>query len=232
MEELVIGDIPVSFWNFVYGENNRQGAMERDKLINFQPSTGYRFDGNGYAIISIRQSQIPVDSQRFSLKMNFKTFAENGLMYLMVNGVNFLSLEMKNGRIIYQYDLGQGSVAIETTATFNDGNWHSLEALRLDENGVLKIDNSINHRGKAPGNAKTFLSKDRIYFGGYPLQHAYKSITNDGFEGCIDQVIMSEIPVDLSGSTQAFGVMPGCPVRVRICFCMIKNLYLKNECAK
>ncbi|XP_012267208.2 laminin subunit alpha [Athalia rosae] len=213
MEELVIGDIPVSFWNFVDGEMNRKSAMERDKLINFQPSTGYRFDGNGYAIISLKQSQIPFNGQRFALELNFKTFAENGLMYLMVNGRNFLSLEMKNGHILYQYDLGEGPAAIVTTTSFNDGKWHSLEALRQGKTGVLKVDNAGFTRGTVPGNANTFVSQERIYFGGHPTLHSYPSVTTEGFEGCIDQVIMYETPVDLSGSTQAFGVMPGCPVR-------------------
>lgn len=99
MEELVIGDIPVSFWNFVDGENNREDAMERDKLINFQPSTGYRFDKHGYAILSKRNSQISPDSRKFSIKLNFKTFADDGLIYLMGKGKQFLSLEMRDGQV-------------------------------------------------------------------------------------------------------------------------------------
>ncbi|XP_046433556.1 laminin subunit alpha [Neodiprion fabricii] len=213
MEELVIGDTPVSFWNFVYGENNREGAVERDKLINFQPSTGYRFDGNGYAIISIKQSQISMDAQKFNIKLNFKTFAENGLMYLMVNGRNFFSLEMKDGHVLYQYNLGQSTAFIKTTKTFNDGNWHNLIALRQQKQGTLEIDNSGKVWGEVKGASTTFESQDRIYFGGHPTLHSYSSVTTEGFEGCIDQVYISDTQVDLSSSTQAFGVTSGCPVR-------------------
>lgn len=210
----MIGDIPVSFWNFVYAENNRQGATERDKLINFVPSTGYRFDGNGYAILSLKQSQVRPDSQRFNLKLNFKTFAENGLMYLTLNGRSFMSLEMRAGRILYQFDLGEGSTTIATTETFNDGTQHNLEVIRQGKVGVLRVD-SAEYRGEVAGDAKTFMPLDQIYFGGHPTSHSFRSVTTQGFEGCIDQVIISDTTIDLSSSTQAFGVMPGCPVRVR-----------------
>ncbi|XP_047345121.1 laminin subunit alpha isoform X1 [Vespa velutina] len=215
MEELVIGDIPVSFWNFVDGENNREDAMERDKLINFQPSTGYRFDKHGYAILSKRNSQISSDSRKFSIKLNFKTFADDGLIYLMGKGKQFLSLEMRDGQVLYQYDLDDGEISLKSLDKFNDGNWHNLEALRFEKIGVLKIDGKMVARDEAKGNTKTLLSLDYIYFGGYPpnAKHPYKPVTNDGFEGCIDDVVILDTSIDLSSNIQAFGVMPGCPVR-------------------
>ncbi|XP_035729977.1 laminin subunit alpha-like isoform X2 [Vespa mandarinia] len=215
MEELVIGDIPVSFWNFVDGENNREDAMERDKLINFQPSTGYRFDKHGYAILSKRNSQISSDSRKFSIKLNFKTFADDGLIYLMGKGKQFLSLEMRDGQVLYQYDLDDGEISLKSLDKFNDGNWHNLEALRFEKIGVLKIDGKMVARDEAKGSTKTLLSLDYIYFGGYPpnAKHPYKPVTNDGFEGCIDDVVILDTSVDLSSNIQAFGVMPGCPVR-------------------
>jgi len=216
MEELVIGDIPVSFWNFVDGENNRKSALERDKLINFEPSTGYRFDRHGYAILSKRSSQISPDIKKFSIKLSFKTFAEDGLIYLMGKGRQFLSLEMKNGHLLYQYDLGEGAIALTSLDKYNDGNWHTLEALRLDRMGVLKVDGHKVGADEAEGNAKTLASSDHIYFGGYPpnAKHPYQPVTNNGFEGCIDNVVILDTSVDLTRNVQAFGVMPGCPVRV------------------
>lgn len=216
MEELVIGDIPVSFWNFVYGENNQKSALERDKLINFQPSTGYRFDRHGYAILSKKDSQINLDPRRFSIKLTFKTFAEDGLIYLMGKGRQFLSLEMKNGRLLYQYDLGEGAIALESLDKYNDGDKHILEALRLDRSGVLKVDGHKVGNIEAVGTAKALSSTDHIYFGGYPpnAKHPYQSVTSNGFEGCIDNVVILDTSIDLTRNVQAFGVIPGCPVRV------------------
>lgn len=215
MEELVIGEIPVSFWNFIDGENNQKAAIERDKLINFQPSTGYRFDRYGYAILSKRNFHISPDSKKFSIKLNFKTFAEDGLIYLMGKGKQFLSLEMKAGHVLYQYDLGDGETNLRSSSKYNDGNWHNLEALRFERMGVLKLDGLDLVNSKAAGNNKTLVSSDHIYFGGYPpnAKHPYDPVTNEGFEGCIDDVVILDTVVDLTRNIQAFGVIPGCPAR-------------------
>lgn len=219
MEELIIGDVPVSLWNFIDGENNRKSAIERDQLINFKPSTGYRFDKHGYAILSKRSSQISLDTKKFNIKLSFKTFAEDGLIYLMGNGKQFLSLEMKAGQLLYQFDLGDGGIALRNSTKYNDGNWHTLEALRLGRTGVLKIDgDKIVFVEDKDGVAKHLASSDHIYFGGYPpnARHQYQSVTNNGFEGCIDDVVILETSIDLTRNVQAFGVMPGCPIRVSL----------------
>lgn len=218
MEELMIGDIPVSFWNFVDGENNWKSALERDKLINFEPSTGYRFDRHGYAILSKRDSQISLDSRKFSIKLSFKTFAEDGLIYLMGKGRQFLSLEMRDGRLLYQYDLGEGEIALKSVDKYNDGDWHTLEALRLERMGVLKVDGYKVGADEAKGTARNLASSDHIYLGGYPpnAKHPYRPVTSSGFEGCIDDVVILDTSVDLTRNLQAFGVMPGCPARVEL----------------
>ena len=216
MEELMIGDIPVSFWNFVDGENNQKSALERDKLINFAPSRGYRFDRHGYAILSKKSSQITPDTRKFIIKLSFKTFVEDGLIYLMGKGRQFLSLEMRNGQLLYQYDLGEGTIVLRSLDKYNDGNWHTLEAIRQDTMGALKVDDHTVASSQERGTTKPLASSDHIYFGGYPpnAKRPYDSVTNNGFEGCIDDVVILDTSVDLTRNVQAFGVMPGCPVRV------------------
>lgn len=217
MEELVIGeDTPVSFWNFIDGENNDKPAIERDKLINFQPSTGYRFDKHGYAILRKKDFQISPDTKKFSIRLNFKTFTEDGLIYLMGKGKQFLSLEMRDGHVLYQYDLGEGETSLQSMNKYNDGNWHNLQALRYEKSGVLKVDGANVVKSKAKGNGRNLISSDNIYFGGYPpnAKHPYKPVTNEGFEGCIDEVFIFDTIIDLTRNIQAFGVIPGCPIRV------------------
>lgn len=55
---------------------------------------------------------------------------------------------------------------------------------------------------------------DKMYFGGFPNQHSYREVTNTDFDGCIDEVTINGNPVDLSQNMQAYGVTPGCPVKV------------------
>ena len=99
IEDFVIGDKPVSLWNFNYGFENHHGAVERDKLINLEPSTGYRFNGNGYVILDARS--YPLRS-RSIIQLNFKTFATEGLLFLAGKGRTFIALELRQGRILYQ----------------------------------------------------------------------------------------------------------------------------------
>ncbi|KAJ8973565.1 hypothetical protein NQ317_009589 [Molorchus minor] len=78
IEDLVIGNTPVGLWNFNYAYNTR-GAMERNKLVNLAPSTGYRFNGNGYVILDGSSYTLRA---RSSIQLMFKTFANNGLLFL------------------------------------------------------------------------------------------------------------------------------------------------------
>lgn len=55
-----------------------------------------------------------------------------------------------------------------------------------------------------------------MFFGGYPIQHPYKHVTQVDFDGCIDDVQIINTPVDLSRNLKAFGVLPGCPVKVKL----------------
>ncbi|PSN46059.1 hypothetical protein C0J52_07673 [Blattella germanica] len=99
MEELLVGNTPVSLWNFVEAENSNHGAQDRDKLVNLQTPTGYRFDGHGYSIVNSRPYRM---RDRSSVQMKFKTAAPNGLLFLAGKGRTFLSIEIQDGYVVYQ----------------------------------------------------------------------------------------------------------------------------------
>lgn len=99
IEDLVIGEKPVSLWNFNNGFENNHGAVERDKLVNLHPSTGYRFNGNGYAVLDVRSYPFRSKSD---IKLSFKTFATEGLLFLTGRGNTFIAIELRNGKILYQ----------------------------------------------------------------------------------------------------------------------------------
>lgn len=72
----------------------------RDKLRNLMPSTGYRFSGNGYAILNARQYAVRT---RSIIELKFKTFSPHGLLFLYGKGKpTFISLELRNGKILYK----------------------------------------------------------------------------------------------------------------------------------
>lgn len=95
MEEFVVGDTPISFWNFVDGEENHRGAVQRNRLVVLEQNTGYRFNGNGYVIMDARSHPLQTQTE---IQLKFKTSTEEGLMFLVGKGNSFMSIEMKEGK--------------------------------------------------------------------------------------------------------------------------------------
>lgn len=54
---------------------------------------------------------------------------------------------------VLQYDLGLGLLQITSQNTYNDDRWHTVEAVREKEKGVLKIDGVPEFQGSAPERA-------------------------------------------------------------------------------
>jgi hypothetical protein len=73
---------------------------------------GFRFDGNGYIVLPKDRFDV---QRRTNVAFEFRTFAENGLLVLMGDGASsFFSVELKDGRILFKYDLGSGASNIIT----------------------------------------------------------------------------------------------------------------------
>lgn len=69
-----------------------------------QPSTGLRFNGQGYAIIDARTLQLRAKS---SIILSFKTFATDGLIFLAGKENTFVALELLHGKLLYQVSFGE-----------------------------------------------------------------------------------------------------------------------------
>ena len=96
------------------------------------------FGGNGYVILAKDRFHPAKES---SVKFSFRTFVSEGIMFLMgTPGEGFLSLELKDGKIIYIFDLGSGRKPITSPQRYDDGKWHALTATRVEQNGLLTID--------------------------------------------------------------------------------------------
>lgn len=88
---------------------------------------------------------------RSVVSLKFKTTSKEGLLFLIGKGRYFLSLEIKDGKVVYQYNLGGGTAVFTTDDTFNDNRWHVIEATRQDQDGVLKVDDIERYKTNAEG---------------------------------------------------------------------------------
>ena len=105
-------------------------------------SNGLRFNGKGYAILSAKEVGLR-PSKVIDVILKFKTYAENGLLVYMDDGTrskDFLSLEMRDGMIYFQYELGSGRAKLMSMERYNDGEWHQLQASRNQRDGLLQVD--------------------------------------------------------------------------------------------
>jgi hypothetical protein len=74
-------------------------CLFRDKLVNLQPSTGYRFDGSGYTVVHSKPYRM---RERSDVQLKFKTTVRDGLLFLAGKGQTFLSVELRDGNVLYQ----------------------------------------------------------------------------------------------------------------------------------
>ncbi|KAL1517260.1 hypothetical protein ABEB36_001047 [Hypothenemus hampei] len=210
IEDLVVGNTPVSLWNFVNGEDNNHGAKERDKLVVLKPSTGLRFNGQGYAIVDSRALQLRT---RSSITLSFKTFASEGLIFLGGKDKTFVALELRSGKVLYQYNLGLGTKKFASSERYNDGNWHKVTATREGPRGKLQIDNEevLDRTSEISGNSLDVI--ETVSFGGYPQDHHIPDVTNIKFDGCVDHISITGEPVDLRNNIKSYDATPGCPAK-------------------
>lgn len=140
--------------------------------------------------------------------------AADGLIFYAGKGHHFISIELREGSLLFQFKLGEYSdvVKIGSRDQFNDENWHSVEASRERSLGMLKVDQQVIHQ-----NSEFVVPEDNLeiseylYFGGHPDQIHHPDVTKKHFDGCIEDVYIAEVPVDLSSNLKAYDVRPGCP---------------------
>ncbi|KAK6179097.1 hypothetical protein SNE40_011531 [Patella caerulea] len=214
IEDVIFDEQPIGLWNFRNGENNYVGALERD-VFKAITSNGLRFNGRGYVILSQKDLGFrPAKSVDVLLK--FKTYAENGLLVYMTDGKrDFLSVEIREGQLIFQYDLGFGRATLKSPDRYNDGAWHSIQASRVEKDGLLLVDGSEVALGESKGTLKELAINDEIFIGGYNQPElSTKDVTSEGFEGCIKDLQFKSTLWDLNNNRGAKGVVVGCPEQI------------------
>lgn len=239
MEGLKIGDSETGLWNFVDGQNNNLGALDRDRLVTKEAkNTGYRFGGNGYVVIDAKPFNF---KQRSHIKFNFKAGRDssNGLLFFVGHDNHYISLELREGNVVFQFKLGQTSqvVEIKSEGAFNDDEWHTVSATRESGEGALSVDDLMLYENTVY-QSDNYTAPDKMYFGGYPDKIFLPGIQTRNFDGCIDEVHIEGSPLDLSRNMESLDVLSGCPtkfssvvgfVQDKFGYIKMKNLTIPNK---
>jgi len=101
---------------------------------------------------------------------------------------------------VLQFDLGSGAVVIKSNSVISLREWHTIEISRTGPLGKLIVDNSIPVSGSSPGISTMLQLGDNLHLGGVPdysLLPEELYINNTGFSGCIQELLISQSPINL-----------------------------------
>uniref|UniRef100_A0AAQ5X0S9 Laminin subunit alpha 4 n=1 Tax=Amphiprion ocellaris TaxID=80972 RepID=A0AAQ5X0S9_AMPOC len=169
----------------------------------------YLFDGTGYALINNIESR-----GKFGVVTRFdiavRTVANNGVLFLMVNGDKFFLLELKNGflRLMYDFGFSNGPKLLENNLPklqINDARYHDVSVIyHQSKKVILLVDKS---HVKSMENPKTTLPFADIYIGGAPSK--LSSVV--GLKGCVKGFQYQKKDYNLLEQPGTIGISSGCP---------------------
>ncbi|XP_030363787.1 basement membrane-specific heparan sulfate proteoglycan core protein isoform X2 [Strigops habroptila] len=128
---------------------------------------------------------------------------------------DFIGLGLKDGHLVFSYQLGSGEATIVSEDPINDGEWHRVLVTREGRRGQLQVDGEEPVSGESPGTNVMANTQGSIYVGGAPdppslTAGKYRS----GVTGCLRGLVLAPAgaprhPIDLRHG--AVGGSPAAP---------------------
>ena len=104
----------------------------------------------------------------------------------------FLSIGLRNGSILFQFDLGSGQAFIKSKTKVRLGEWVNVEVGRHGAVGYIKV-GSLYVAGKSAGRFTGLNLGSELYLGGYGN---YSNLVdeigyNSSFSGCVSRIVVN-----------------------------------------
>ncbi|XP_047184476.1 laminin subunit alpha-2 isoform X8 [Scophthalmus maximus] len=221
MGETFLDSKPIGLWNY----RERQGDC-KGCVISPQRSDGegiVQLDGEGYAAVGRPTRWNPNVS---SVTFKFRTFSSEALlMYLATEDMkDFMSVELSEGKVKVNFDLGSGVGSATSASRHNDGSWKSLTMSRNKKQATVTVvdinsgaEEKIVATSQGSATGLNLKENQKIYFGGLPTIGNYSmtarsEITLKRYAGCLREIEVSRTPYNLLSSSDYTGVTKGCNV--------------------
>ncbi|XP_062486113.1 basement membrane-specific heparan sulfate proteoglycan core protein isoform X6 [Pezoporus occidentalis] len=130
---------------------------------------------------------------------------------------DFIGLGLKDGHLVFSYQLGSGEGTIISEDPINDGEWHRVTVTREGRRGQLQVDGEEPVSGESPGTNIMANTEGSIYVGGAPdppslTAGKYRS----GITGCLRGLVLAPAgaprhPIDLRHGAVGGSPAPPCP---------------------
>ncbi|XP_068772364.1 basement membrane-specific heparan sulfate proteoglycan core protein isoform X3 [Struthio camelus] len=130
---------------------------------------------------------------------------------------DFISLGLKDGHLVFSYQLGSGEATIVSEDPINDGEWHRVTATREGRRGWLQVDGEEPTHGESPGTNIMANTEGNIYLGGAPdPQSLTAGKFVSGITGCLRGLVLAPVgaprhPIDLRHRAAGSTAVPECP---------------------
>ncbi|XP_069830960.1 laminin subunit alpha-4 isoform X2 [Dendropsophus ebraccatus] len=221
LELASVNDEVVSLYNFRDKHNINtvtSPPCRRNRLAFTQSrAASYFFDGSGYAVIrNIEKRGRFTQVTRFDIEV--RTAVDNALIFLMVNGTKFFSLEVQDGylRLLYDFGFSKGPVLLDDSmkkAQINDARYHEISVIyHNSKKMILVVDRK---HVKSVDNDKTSIPFTDIFIGGAPstiLQSMRTHLAADiAFRGCMKGFQFQKKDFNLLEEQDTIGISYGCP---------------------
>uniref|UniRef100_A0AAV2K9N1 Laminin G domain-containing protein n=1 Tax=Knipowitschia caucasica TaxID=637954 RepID=A0AAV2K9N1_KNICA len=208
---------PIGLWNYRERLGDCKGCVISPQKSDAEGTV--QLDGEGYAAVARPTRWNPNVS---TVTFKFRTFSSDALlMYLATQDMkDFMSLELLEGKVKVNFDLGSGLGSASSTQRHNDGHWKSLTMSRNKRQAtvtVVDIDSGEEERivAASQGSAMglNLRENQRIYFGGLPTNGNYRpEVSLKRYAGCLRDIEVSRTPYNLLSSADYTGVTKGCSV--------------------
>ncbi|XP_078259330.1 protocadherin Fat 4-like [Rhinoraja longicauda] len=194
-------------------------------------TSGNQCDASSLGFEELSYMELPcLDPQNNTIYIEFATIKENAL--LLYNYDNnegpegeFLALEIVNGKMEFAYNLGDGTVRLQSTQQIADGNLHNVLATRIGKVGSLTVDNCTTNQPEqfcfasnpGTGTERTLdLDNNNMVFGGIksidPILLRPGHVRTDDFIGCIKELKLNNIPVKIAEALSSSNILTSCPL--------------------
>ncbi|XP_046380464.2 protocadherin Fat 1-like isoform X3 [Haliotis rufescens] len=112
-------------------------------------------------------------------------------------------LEITDGKLQYKFDCGSGEGLVTIPVAVNDGTWHKINVERNGRIAEMELDMEYKAMSTAPGTNEILnLNTDQIYFGAEVNWHEQYQAISHGFEGCMKDIRIFDMPLLFSGSNK------------------------------
>uniref|UniRef100_A0A803TZK6 Slit homolog 2 protein n=1 Tax=Anolis carolinensis TaxID=28377 RepID=A0A803TZK6_ANOCA len=159
-----------------------------------------------------------------NITLQIATDEDSGIL-LYKGDRDHIAVELYRGRVRVSYDTGSyPASAIYSVETINDGNFHIVELLAMDQILSLSIDGGSPKIITNLSKQSTLNFDSPLYVGGMPIKNNVAALRQSpgqngtSFHGCIRNLYINSELQDFRNVPLQVGILPGCePCHKKVC---------------